>query len=545
MWKNGPKFLHDEEVWPEQLAHILKTDDIEIKCNVVKNEGECDHSNIEILLESSSSFFLLKTKVAWFLRYKDYLRHKLVTGPLTVKELTRAEHAVIKYVQQKYLADILDHVSRRQQLPKHPILKLNPFFDGEFLRVGGRLENSKIPFDSKHQIIVPRVSIAKLIIEEAHKRYGHMGREVMVANLRTKYWILGINKIVREVLKNCVICNKVKRHPCNQIMAPLPIERVTGDRPPFYSTGIDFFGPFMVKNGRKISKRYGVIFTCLASRAAHLEMADSLDTDSFINAFRRFKARRGNCKVVRSDNGTNMKAGERELREQLQKWDLHHIDTWMKKHSVQWIFLPPRSPHMGGIWEREVRTIKSVLSSIMKEQIIKLNDDCLNTLLCEIEAILNSRPLSELSQDPDDMEPLTPNHLLLLHDTATYPPGLFSQDHLYLNRRWKQVQYLSDLFWSRWRKQYLPLLQTRQRWFHPRRSLKVNDLVLVVDNLLPRNQWNVGRVCDVTTDSKGHVRSARLKVARYKDGRETKFGTTELDRPIVKLILLKEAEDVC
>jgi hypothetical protein len=177
----------------------------------------------------------------------------------------------------------------------------------------------------------------------------------------------------------------------------------------------------------------------------------------------------------------------------------------------------------------------------MKEQPVRLNDEELNTLFCEVEAILNSRPLTELTNDPSDLEALTPNHLLLLHSGVTFPPGLFSRDDLYAKRRWKQVQYLANLFWVRWRKQYLPLLQERQKWTRSSRPLKPNDLVLVVDQLLPRNLWSTGRVTEVYPDNDGNVRSAKVKIAKYKDAKNTNFKTIEIERPIVKLILLCEA----
>ena len=262
-------------------------------------------------------------------------------------------------------------------------------------------------------------------------------------------------------------------------MAPLLQDRITGDLPPFTSTGIDYFGPYTVTNGRKSEKRYGVIFTCLANRAIHLEMSYKLDTSSFLNTFRRFLARRGNAKIIRSDNGTNFTGGEKELKLELQAWNNNVIEDWMLQKNIDWKFNPPSAPHFGGAWEREIRTIKKVLNSVMQEQHIRLNDENLNTLLCEIESILNSRPLTELSADPDDLEALTPNHILLLNNFATFPPGLFSRDDLYTNRRWKQVQYLANIFWTRWRRQYLPLLQKTQKWLKESRSLQEGDLVPV------------------------------------------------------------------
>lgn len=215
----------------------------------------------------------------------------------------------------------------------------------------------------------------------------------------------------------------------------------------------------------------------------------------------------------------------------------------MKQREIEWKFQPPYASHFGGVWEREIRSIRNVLYALMNEQRLKLTDERLNTLFCEIENILNSRPLTEASRSPDDLEPLTPNHLLLMNVGVTFPPGLFNEEDLYTNRRWKQVQYLADLFWLRWRKEYLPLLQIRQKWFTDRPSLNVGDLVLLTDQLLPRNQWSTGRVVEIKMGRGGRVRSAMVLVAKYKGMNKgiPIASTTIVEKPIVKLILLKSS----
>ena len=167
---------------------------------------------------------------------------------------------------------------------------------------------------------------------------------------------------------------------------------------PFTSTGVDYFGPIVVKRGRSLVKRYGVLFTCLASRAVHLEMAASLDTDAFINALRRFVARRGQVRVMRSDNGTNLVGGERELREAIQDWNTYRIETFLQQKNITWLFNAPGASHHGGSWERLIRSSRRIMVGLLKEQ--TLSDDGLATLLAEVEAILNGRPLTRCSSDP-------------------------------------------------------------------------------------------------------------------------------------------------
>lgn len=168
-------------------------------------------------------------------------------------------------------------------------------------------------------------------------------------------------------------------------MADLPVERVTPDEPPFTNVGVDFFGPFEVKRGRSLIKRYAVIFTCLNIRAVHLEMAHTLNTDSCINAIRRFIARRGDVKVIRSDNGTNFVRAERELQEAVLSLNNRQIQTAALSKGITWLFNPPAGSHHGGVWERQIRTVRRILNALLHQQ--TLDDEGLSTLLCEVEAI--------------------------------------------------------------------------------------------------------------------------------------------------------------
>lgn len=313
-------------------------------------------------------------------------------------------------------------------------------------------------------------------------------------------------------------------------MAQLPEDRLIPDEPPFTRVGVDYFGPFEVKLKRSHVKRYGVIFTCLASRAVHLEVASSLTTDSYINALRRFIARRGQVKKIRSDNGTNFVGANRELRNSINDWNVSQIHEAMLQKNIDWHFNPPAGSHHGGVWERIIRTIRKVMNSVLREQI--LDDEGLNTLMCEIEAILNDRPITKNSDHHNDLEALTPNHLLLMRQQPNLPPGVFTKSDNYCRRRWRQVQYMANLFWNRWVKEYLPLLQERQKWHEVKRNLKIGDVVLVVDSNSPRNSWPMGVVLETVPDRFGLVRQVKVKTA-----------TNTLMRPIDKLCLILEMDE--
>ncbi len=295
--------------------------------------------------------------------------------------------------------------------------------------------------------------------------------------------------------------------------------------------GVDCFGPFEVKRGRSVVKRYGVIFTCLNIRAVHLEIATSLDTDSFIHALRRFIARRGQVVEMRSDNGTNFVGGQRELQDALKTWNQNQINSFLLQKGIKWTFNPPTGSHFGGIWERLIRSVRKILSSILREQ--SLDEEGLYTLFCEVESILNNRPISRASMDINDLEALTPNHLLLLKTQPSLPPGLFRKDDLYSRRRWRQVQYMVDLFWKRWIGEYLPQLQERQKWLVKKRDFQMGDVVLIVDNVAPMSSWIMGKVIQIMQDKRGLTRQVKIKTK-----------STCLNRPITKICLLLEAEDL-
>ena len=252
---------------------------------------------------------------------------------------------------------------------------------------------------------------------------------------------------------------------------------------------MDYFGPLNVKKGRSVVKRWGAIFTCMNSRAIHLELATSLEADCFINVFRRFVNRRGPPKFMYSDNGTNFVGAEREIRQAIENWNQCQIRDELLQRGCQWVFQPPKASHASGVWERLIRSTRTALKATLGESLVE--EDVLATVLTEVEATLNSRPLCAVSDDPNDLQPLTPNHLLLQRTVSGLPPGTFVKEDMLLRKKWRQTQILADHFWRRWLKEYVPALQERQKWHRPRRNAQVGDLVLVVDQDLPRGKWHL------------------------------------------------------
>lgn len=381
-----------------------------------------------------------------------------------------------------------DYTEEICALKEHAPVKRKPVLQDGILRVGGRLNKAAMPQEAKHPAILSKGSpIANLILQHTHQEVGHCGRNYMLAVLREKYWIPHANSAVRRIISKCIVCRRLNAKAGRQKMADLPEHRLLPgllpDQPPFTNVGVDFFGPFEIRRGRSLVKRYGVIFTCLTVRAVHIEIAHSLDTDSCINAIRRFICRRGQVKILRSDNGTNFVTAEKELRKSLENLDQTRIQNTMSEKGIKWIFSTLAASHQGGVWERQIRTVRKVLNSVLQQQ--TLDDEGLQTIMCEVEAIINSRPITHSSNDPNDVEALTPNHLLLMNTQPNIPPGVFDKDDQYARRRWRPIQYVANLFWTRWTREYLPLLQERQKWLTPQRNFSPGDIVLIMDESAP------------------------------------------------------------
>ena len=450
--------------------------------------------------------------------------------PMSCQDLDFAERELIMFDQRNAFPEEIETIKKGGCVKKSSCLaKLSPVLIGGVLRVGGRLSRAPLPDESRHQIIISKDSpLGVLLIRFFHEKSGHSGREYVLALLRERFWLIRANTTARSVLSSCFQCKRRHGPAGEQKMADLPRSRVTPDQPPFTCVGIDYFGPFLVRQKRSLVKRYGAIFTCLALRAVHLEISHTLDTDSFILALRTFVARRGQVKEIRSDNGTNFTGAEKELRVMISSWNQAKIHDTLLQKGIKWVFNPPAASHHGGVWEKLIRSTRKILGALTKEQV--LDDECLQTLLCEAESIINGRPLTKVSDDPNDLEPLTPNHLLLLRQNESLPPGLFEKNDTYSRRRWRQVQYLANVFWGRWKREYLPSLQERQKWFRPRRNFTVGDTV-IVDESTPRNVWPIGRITEVFPDRDGFVRRVRVKTK-----------TSTLERPITKLCLLESIE---
>ena len=288
-------------------------------------------------------------------------------------------------------------------------------------------------------------------------------------------------------MRECVTCRKPRQYLYTTLMADLPPERLKPFSPPFSVTGVDLSGQFFLKYGQNI----------------HREIVQDLSTDAFLHALRRFAAHHGWPNTIVSDNGTSFVGAEREVKKLL-KEGRQEIEDFAVVLKVRWRFNTPLSPHQGGIFESMIKKTKTALRAAVGKQVLSWNE--MSTVLSEVECLVNSRPLGYPSNDANDFQPLTPNHLVLGREMADVPQGPFRQVKGH-RKRFDYAQTLIQQFWNRFRREYLQTLMRRAKG----RQFKVGDIVLVVDTNVARGQWNLARVMEVYPGRDGVERNVKLR----------------------------------
>ena len=549
-WFHGPKFLHNpRESWlSHKEAFTVKDNDPEvkrdnIKVNFASISKKNDDDVFSTLLTRISCWHKLKRVVAIMLIWR-----KKGSKRIEISDLQKAEVFILRSVQKETFKEEMKALqpgnksidSSKRLRRSNNLFKVNPMIDEKgLIRVGGRISSSQIlDQELQHPIILPRSHpVTLLIVRWCHEKVEHSGRGSTLNEIRSRgFWVINGNSFVRYVISKCVKCRFLRGKLGEQKMSNLPTDRID-PAPPFTNSAVDMFGPFLIKEGRKELKRYAALFTCLCSRAIHLESTNSMDTDSFIHALRRFVSRRGEVRIIRSDNGTNFVGTDNELRETLKEMDDDKIANFLLSKGTDWIswkYNTPSASHMGGVWERQIRSARSILASLLKTHGKSLNDESFRTLLVEVEGVVNSRPLTtDALNDSDSPLPLTPNHLLTMKSKVIMPPpGVFQTADLYCRRRWRRVQHIVNEFWTRWRKEYLQSLQKRSKWQHAKRNFMVDDIVLLKDEPLHRGDWKLARIVTTIKDKDGDVRSVKL-ITQHK----------VLERPISKIVLIVGADE--
>ncbi|XP_055997113.1 uncharacterized protein LOC125677085 [Ostrea edulis] len=345
---------------------------------------------------------------------------------------------------------------------------------------------SDLSEDEKTPILIPGQShVARLLVCYCHERIQHQGRYLTEGAVRGEgLWVTGEKRLVSSVIHHCVICRKLRGKPMNQKMSDLPRDRLTKS-PPFTFVGVDVFGPWNVvtrrtRGGSANSKRWAVLFTCLYSRAVHIEIIEEMTSSSFINAMRKFIAIRGAVTEFRSDRGTNFVGATGELHINIVNVEDDHVKSFLQDKQIVWKFNPPHASHFGGMWERMIGIAPRILDAmLLNTKHGKLTHEVLTTLMAEVMAIMNSRPLVPVSSDVDAPFILSPQ-TLLTQKTRDLPSDFQDLDvrDVY---QWKMVQTMANTFWKRWKGEFLSTLQPRQKWLTSTDNIKVGDVVLLHD----------------------------------------------------------------
>ena len=553
LWWFGPEFLtHPENMWPESIVKIDPSEPTfsqEFKRVEIWTHATSTNDAIQPLtlnpfldmIEKSSRTFNVKWKIAPIMRFiynaransRNIPRRK---GPIQTEDLIDAENALARIYQAEHFADEFRKCSNGLSVPAKSKLKnLDPMWDSnlKLLRVGGRLNRAtQCTENQKHPIILPSCHFARLIIREAHESNLHAGQNATHSFVRLRYWPIRAKNIVKQEVHRCVKCFRARPRMTEQLMGQLPPERVTPS-PPFYNTGVDFCGPFDMKVSKlrtaKTIKSYVSIFVCLSTKAVHMEIVTDLTTEAFLAAFDKFVSRRGLPHSMSSDNGLNFVGANNELKK-LYKFiaidtTQNEIRNYLAKQEICLNFIPPRAPSQGGLWEAAVKSMKHHFYRVASTALLTFEE--FDRLKSKIEAILNSRPLTALSEDPSDLSALTAGHFLIGRPLIAKPDRDFTQHAITRLQRWDRVVNMQQNFWQRWSRDYLHQLQVRTKNYKSIVPVSVGQLVLMhVDNC-PSMHWPLGKIIDIFPGKDGVTRVAKIRTA-----------TTTFERPINKLALL-------
>ena len=546
LWWEGPEWLHEDPiVMPAQPPR--KAPPTTGGIAVLITQLEPDFSlRFE---ERVNNYYTIIIVVAWGFRLYDRLKDGQPVPDdrgkrLDTWELERAEHWLLRREQQRCFGKEVKSLQALQSIaPTSRLRALTPMIDAEgLLRVGGRLKNSSLSKFLQHPIIVDSKStLIQKLFNYKHIHTGHGGPSLLLCHTSKKLYVLGARRLARSICRNCVTCRRHNPDPIPQQMGELPDVRVRSDQPAFSDTGMDFAGPFDIRQGHTrrpvIIKAHICIFVCMATKAVHLEVTSDLTTESFVACLRRFVARRNCPKTIRCDNGPNFTGAKNELRQLyqfLQKKETDkEIHEYLLRNRIQWLNTPAAAPHFGGLWESAVRSMKKHLRRMMGTLIMTFEE--LTTISCQVEAFLNSRPLMPItSHNTDGLIALTPGHFLFLDSPRAYPEDPSMPEEPKLLQRWEKCQSVARHLWSRWSREYLHMLQARTKWQHVRPNLQVNDIVIFKPVGEFACRWPLAKIIAVHPGEDGLVRVATIQEPRDSN---YKFPDTK-KRPVAKLSLV-------
>ncbi|XP_065356304.1 uncharacterized protein LOC135950702 [Calliphora vicina] len=530
LWWNAPSWLQKpSSEWPNRNILNYSSENKEIQSlNVQIEEND--------ILDNFSSYSRALRVICYIFRFFYNTTKKMRQNAdknaqvsLTQNEMKIVKSRLIVLAQKRFYNEEYKCVNESKDISnKSPLKSLNPFIDKDsILRVNGRLAQSSLPYGERYPIILPGNSrFCQLYLHHLHEFFFHADCGQMYRIIQTEFLIFRLKPRIKGIIRKCKRCIMYKQQPSSQIMAPLPPERCTLSLP-FQVTGIDFAGPFEIKTSilRKspITKGYVSVFVCFSTKAIHLEPCTELSSAAFQAAFARFIGRRGLPRRVVTDNGRNFLGASRTLEREFAVFVKNSAQDVAQKymtHGFEWKFIPP---HMGGLWEAAVKSFKYHFKRIAGPH--KFTFEEFATVLARIEGVLNSRPISAVSEDPSDITALTPGHFLRGAPLMTFPEQDCS--NMSVLNRWEKLKAIHHQFAQRWKTDYLKSQHKRYKWKTSCKNMQIGDLVIVMDDLLPPHEWNLGRIEKTFSGSDGNVRTADVRTA-----------SGVIKRPIVKLCYL-------
>lgn len=524
IWWSGPEWLSKPQTdWPSyEQEYITDMEKRKLPANVfIALQSQGDDYLVEILKKHSTLSKLI-WNTAWVVKFCNLRKVKppKEIGQPTAQDLKDVLRCWIRYIQGLAFNDEVKRCKAGDELlVKSRLRKLRPYIDEHgILRVGGRLRKSELPFKAKHPIILPKNNyFTSLVIKQAHLYTLHGGPTLMSTFL-SGYWIFGRAEQIKKSIERCIVCFPYRCKPAQQIMADLPVNRVTGHRA-FLHTGVDLAGPFITKtySGRSrgrhanpTSKSYVVIFVCMATKALHIELVSRQTTAAFMACLRRFIATRGICTDMYCDNGKNFVGASKELREYYKQLIKDpELLMYVAETGMNWHFNPPSGPSFGGLWEAGVKSVKYHLKRLVGNNTFTFEE--MATLLRQIEACLNSRPLCAISNDVNDVEYLTPGHFIMGCAPITVPEVSLLDENVSTLSRWKLVQLIYQQFWKYWYSEYLSKLQQRQKWLKLKENVKVGQLVLLREDNVPPCKWPIAKIIEVYPGDDNQVRVVKIE----------------------------------
>ncbi|XP_065094740.1 uncharacterized protein LOC135715349 [Ochlerotatus camptorhynchus] len=538
-WYKGADFLwRAEEDWPPSPTLSGSTEN-ELRPSFLAHH---ELSEPVISVSNYSSWKRLVKVAALVHRFASncrlkHARRPILTGTLTANDLLSAECLLIRLAQRETYPDeiaVLQKASRcpdscTSTIPKTSSLyPLTPWLDDHgIMRMQTRIAACQYATDdAKHPIILHRNHhTTTLIVAYYHHKYHHQNHETVINEIRQKFRNPHLRTCYERVRKTCQWCKNQHAAPSPPYMADLPPARLAAFSRPFTYVGVDYFGPIEVVVGRRVEKRWGMLATCLTVRAIHIEVVHSLCTSSCIMAIHNFIARRGTPQKIYSDRGTNFIGANRELKQANEAVHQHELMKEFTSSGIEWVFNPPLSPHMGGSWERLIRTVKNNLMVVCSSK--RPSDEVLRNLLIEVQNTVNSLPLTHVPIDEDSAPALTPNHFLLGSSNGSKPLVNFDDTGAILRQNWCTSQILANQYWKRWVSDYLPEITRRTKWFRRVKPIAVGDIVVIADSNMPRNCWPKGKVVGIKVSQDDQVRSATVRTV-----------SGIYDRPATKLAVL-------